>query len=249
MKFSQILPVVAIYFIALGGCSNTAPDYSEFYRDPETVKEEDPSLNDNQIKIMSFNIRYYNANDKEDKAWDVRKAAFIPMIAEQRPTVRGVQEARPPQLKWLEDNWKDYAYIGKGRRNNNSNTDEFVPIFYRKKAVELIDWGCFWLSETPDVAASQGWDSTVPRVATWAVFKHLASGKKFFFINTHIDVGSKVAPVKSMEVIISKMSELNPENLPMLLTADFNKQIDSDIFDGVKKFMTNVRLSAPVTDS
>ena len=249
MKFSQILPVVAIYFIALGGCSNTAPDYSEFYRDPETVKEEDPSLNDNQIKIMSFNIRYYNANDKEDKAWDVRKAAFIPMIAEQRPTVIGVQEARPPQLKWLEDNWKDYAYIGKGRRNNNSNTDEFVPIFYRKKAVELIDWGCFWLSETPDVAASQGWDSTVPRIATWAVFKHLASGKKFFFINTHIDVESKVAPVKSMEVIISKMSELNPENLPMLLTADFNKQIDSNIFDGVKKFMTNVRLSAPVTDS
>ena len=60
---------------------------------------------------------------------------------------------------------------------------------------------------------------------------------------------SKVAPAKSMEVIISKMSELNPENLPMLLTADFNKQIDSNIFDGVKKFMTNVRLSAPVTDS
>ena len=56
MKFNQILPVIAIYVVALGGCSNTTPDYSEFYKDPETVKEEDPSLNDNQIKVMSFNI-------------------------------------------------------------------------------------------------------------------------------------------------------------------------------------------------
>ena len=81
MKFNQILPVISIYVVALGGCSNTTPDYSEFYKDPETVKEEDPSLNDNQIKVMSFNIRYYN-NDKDtgDKSWEARTAAFIPMI-------------------------------------------------------------------------------------------------------------------------------------------------------------------------
>ena len=30
MKFNQILPVIAIYVVALGGCSNTTPDYSEF---------------------------------------------------------------------------------------------------------------------------------------------------------------------------------------------------------------------------
>ena len=121
MKFNQILPVIAIYVVALGGCSNTTPDYSEFYKDPETVKEEDPSLDDNQIKVMSFNIRYYNTNDTGDKSWDARTAAFIPMIEEQKPTVIGMQEARPPQLKWLEENWKDYGYIGKGRRANNAN--------------------------------------------------------------------------------------------------------------------------------
>ena len=38
MKFNQILPVIAIYVVALGGCSNTTPDYSEFYKDPETVR-------------------------------------------------------------------------------------------------------------------------------------------------------------------------------------------------------------------
>ena len=116
MKFNQILPVIAIYVVALGGCSNTTPDYSEFYKDPETVKEEDPSLNDNQIKVMSFNIRDYNTNDTGDKSWETRTTAFIPMIEDQKPTVIGIQEARPPQLKWLEENWKDYGYIGKGKR-------------------------------------------------------------------------------------------------------------------------------------
>lgn len=93
MKFNQILPVIAIYVVALGGCSNTTPDYSEFYKDPETVKEEDPSLNDNQIKVMSFNIRYYNTNDTGDKSWETRTTAFIPMIEDQKPTVIGIQEA------------------------------------------------------------------------------------------------------------------------------------------------------------
>ena len=35
-----------------------------------------------------------------------------------------------------------------------------------------------------DVPGSLGWDSSVPRIATWAIFKHIASGKKFFFVNT-----------------------------------------------------------------
>lgn len=67
-----------------------------------------------------------------DKSWETRTTAFIPMIEDQKPTVIGIQEARPPQLKWLEENWKDYGYIGKGRRANNANNDEFVPIFIEK---------------------------------------------------------------------------------------------------------------------
>lgn len=252
MKKNQILLIVAMFFIALGGCSNSEPDYSEFYKDPNAAQNEpeyDPTLEDNQIRVMSFNIRYYNdTKDTGEKAWEYRRNGFVSMIDEQKPTVVGMQEARPPQLEWLEKNWKDYEYIGKGRRANNSNSDEFVPIFYRKKAVELLSWGCFWLSETPDLAGSWGWDSTVPRIATWAIFKHKVSGKKFFFVNTHIDVGSVIAPGKSMEVIVDKMSELNPDNLPMLLTGDFNMSISATQLNEVKTIMTDVRSAAPVTD-
>ena len=249
VKFNRILPVIAIYVVALGGCSDTTTDFSKYHKDKETVKKEDPSLNDNQIKVMSFNIRNISSKDTGKKSWEVRKTAFIPMIEDHKPTVVGIQEAHLPQQKWLGENWKDYGYVGKGRSASNPDKDEFVPVFYRTKAVELVKWDCFWLSETPDVPGSKSWDSKYPRIATWAIFRHIASGKKFFFINTHIDVGSTVAPGKSMEVLVNKMSGLNPEGLPVVLTGDFNQEIDSDIFSRVKAFMTNVRLSAPITDS
>ena len=39
------------------------------------------------------------------------------------------------------------------------------------------------------------------------------------------------------------------DNQPTVLTADFNKMLDSPIFDGVKKFMADARTTAPVTDN
>jgi len=52
-----------------------------------------------------------------------------------------------------------------------------------------------------------------------------------------------------MELIEAKIRSLNPDNQPTVLTADFNKMLDSPIFDGVKKFMADARTTAPVTDN
>ena len=75
------------------------------------------------------------------------------------------------------------------------------------------------------------------------------SGRKFFYVNTHIDHVGQVAAQKSMELIEAKIRSLNPDNQPTVLTADFNKMLDSPIFDGVKKFMADARTTAPATDN
>ncbi len=250
----HILFVIAACLSAMNGCGKADPDYSAFYRDPEEIDPmytDNPGLENNQIKAMSFNIRYYGAaTDTGTKAWEVRRDAFTPMVTEQRPTVIGMQEARPPQLTWIAGQWTEYEYIGKGRRDNNSQTDEFVPIFYRKTAVKLIRWGYFWLSETPGVS-SVSWGSTVPRIAMWAVFKHYASGREFFFVNTHIDTGSgsDLAAINQMRVLQEQMALLNTDNLPTVVTADFNAQIGSTVMAGIQLSMTNVRAQSPVTDN
>ena len=59
----------------------------------------------------------------------------------------------------------------------------------------------------------------------------------------------QVAAQKSMELIEAKIRSLNPDNQPTVLTADFNKMLDSPIFDGVKKLMADARTTAPVTDN
>ena len=140
--------------------------------------------------------------------------------------------------------------FGTYQGNSKMALDSAIRIMKETEAdaVKLEKWGTFWLSDTPDVP-SVGWDASTYRTATWALFTHYKSGRKFFYVNTHIDHVGQVAAQKSMELIEAKIRSLNPDNQPTVLTADFNKMLDSPIFDGVKKFMADARTTAPVTDN
>ena len=86
-------------FVFAAGCSDPKPDYSEFYKpQPGDEPEEpvNPGLEDNQLKVMSFNVRYSSGDDGAN-SWDNRKKAVPAMFADQQPTVLGVQEARLDQ--------------------------------------------------------------------------------------------------------------------------------------------------------
>lgn len=245
--------------ILTAGCGSSEPDLSEFYKVPETEEPDtpeeptDPDATEMTIKAMSFNIRYAKYDDPEmdgENCWDNRKVAFQPMIEEQQPTIIGVQEARPVQLDYLETAWADYQWLGVGRNNNGALNDEFVPIFYNTKEVEPAagkvlnkDWGYFWLSDTPSTPSAYEGSASF-RIATWVILRHKESGARFFFINTHIDVNGtdEQVPVKQMVVLKEQLDRLNTENLPVILTGDFNKTLDAQpyIFGPVET-MTNVR--------
>lgn len=94
-------------FVFVAGCSDSKPDYSEFYKpQPGDEPEEpvNPGLDDNQLKVMSFNIRYSSGDDGAN-SWDNRKQAVPAMFADQQPTVLGVQEARLDQKTYMDENW------------------------------------------------------------------------------------------------------------------------------------------------
>ena len=52
----------------------------------------------NDIKVISYNVRVNNEGDGENK-WDKRKHASINMINEEKPTIFGLQEAKPEQMQ------------------------------------------------------------------------------------------------------------------------------------------------------
>ncbi len=197
------------------------------------------------ITVISYNIRVGTAKDGTN-SWEYRYPASAMMIMDQKPDIFGVQEALDFQVKYLEEYCPGYESIGVGREDGK-HKGEHMSIFYNKKAIKLIKWGTFWLSETPE-EPSKGWDADCFRSATWALMKDKASGRKFYYVNTHLDHVGWEARKNGLKLIVDRIAEINPKNFPMILTGDFNMRIDRPEFDDLKNIMQNAREVAVKTD-
>lgn len=199
-----------------------------------------------ELTVMSYNIRLGSADDGTN-SWQFRCPASMLMIEDRKPDVIGVQEALLPQLLFLDENCRSYDYVGAGREDGKKK-GEYAAIIYNKKTVSVVKWGTFWLSETPE-EPSKGWDAACIRSSTWAVMKSKASGKKFLFINTHFDHMGENARRESAALMISKIGELNPDGLPVVLVGDFNVEYTHPALSPVTDSMKNARKIAAITDS
>lgn len=199
-----------------------------------------------ELKVISYNVRNMKANDG-DNNWQYRRPATIAMLQEQRPDVFGVQEAYPEQVDFICENMPEYKCVGVGR-DDGVKKGEHMSIFYDSTRVALIDWGTYWLSETPAVP-SYGWGAACRRTATWARLKLIASGKEFFYVNTHLDHKSSLARKNGLALIVSEIGKMNPDGLPMILTGDFNIPPTSDNLTDLDGMMRSARIYAERKDS
>ncbi len=189
------------------------------------------------LRIMSFNIRLDTPDDSVNQ-WKHRKADLCAEVQRHDPHVMGVQEAMNNQMVDLRKCLTGYRSIGVAR-DDGKKQGEFSALFYKKKVLKPIRSGTFWLSETPDVAGSRGWDAACNRVVTWAEFKDKRTRKHFMAFNTHFDHMGDTARVESALLIIRKVAELTGYksvarempvvgekpvvgDVPVILTGDFN---------------------------
>ena len=177
---------------------------------------------------MSFNIRNDNDGDKGLNSWKVRKDKVASVIRFHHTDIVGLQEVLKDQLEYLDSHLSEYDFIGVGR-DDGEDAGEFVPIFYRKDRITLEDWGAFWLSETPEVKGSMGWDAACVRVTTWGKFKDRRTNQIFFFFNTHFDHMGQVAMEKSAYLLLDKVEEIAAD-LPAIIVGDFNNTPDSKAY-------------------
>lgn len=198
------------------------------------------------IVAMSFNIRYSEAEDGTN-SWQYRYPATAMMIDDQKPDVIGLQEALYEQFTYLKTAFdKSYSLIGVGREDGRKK-GEMAAIMYNKNTTTVSKWGTFWLSDTPDTP-SLGWDGACFRCATWAVMKDKASGKKYLVVNTHLDHQGVEAQKNGVKLIVSKLAEINPDGLPVILTGDFNMEAGNPALMPLQNLMNNARTMAVVTD-
>ncbi len=198
------------------------------------------------LSVMSFNIRMGEGKDGTN-SWQYRCPATIYMLRDKQPDIFGLQEAYDYQVLFIKENLREYNNVGVGREDGK-HKGEHMSIFYNKKKVSLLKWGTFWLSDTPG-KPSKGWDAACIRTATWALMKDKRSGRKFYYVNTHLDHVGKEAQKNGLALIVEKIKEMNPDNLPMVLTGDFNVVSSDPVLSDLNRIMKNARVSAERTDN
>ena len=203
------------------------------------------AMNAQDLKVMSYNIRQSGAKDGTN-SWMYRFAATGEMIKDQMPDVFGVQEATYDQMYFIEQNFKEYKYVGGGREDGKKK-GEHMAIFYLKEEGELLDGGTFWLSETPD-KPSKGWDAACFRSCTWTKLKMKSNGQIFAYLNTHLDHVGNVARKEGLALIMKRAQEIVTDDMPIILTADFNAVTSNPIFEPLNGVMKDAREVAPETD-
>ena len=193
------------------------------------------------ITAMTYNIRYDSPHDG-DNIWENRKQGLITLLKSHHPDIIGTQERLKHQLDYIKSELTDYKMIGIDRDNNGNG--EYSSIFYNTSNLNLIENKTFWLSETPETP-SKGWDAALNRICTYALFESKVSSEKFFVFNTHFDHLGEKARTNSAILIGQKITEINHNNLPVILMGDFNCEPNSKPIEELKKSLKDGLLISP----
>ncbi|HEY3340054.1 MAG TPA: fibronectin type III domain-containing protein [Propionicimonas sp.] len=172
------------------------------------------------LRVGSYNIRNGTINDGGN--WTKRRHAVADTVAGQHVAVLGLQEATwniggypagqyADLAHLLGRSWKSTTYVGNAG-------PEGTRIIYDSSQVTMLRQGYQKLAGSH---ANGNW-----RYATWAEFRQLSTGKRFFFANTHLlqkqnthDYNSRKSSAAQLVRIVARN---NPENLPTIIVGDLN---------------------------
>ncbi len=245
-KIKRLLTVISV-ILALIICYSTAFYwYYPYYKENKKEIQLQEIYAENELKVMSCNVRYVAPFDLGKKSWFYRADLIIKGIEKEQAGVIGFQEVTKWQYDYLCDTLSVYESVITYR--DEAITSEGCPIFYRSDIYTLIDKGSFWLSETPEVM-SKAWDASHYRICSYVILKDNATQSKFVVFNTHLDNESELARINGIQVVLNKIKEFG--SLPAVLMGDLNAEEYTETyksatenFDDVKYLTENTMTSA-----
>jgi endonuclease/exonuclease/phosphatase family metal-dependent hydrolase len=182
------------------------------------------SAGEPDLRVMSFNVRYGSALDGTN-AWTHRRDLAVAMVRTSDPDLLGTQEAEAWQAEHLNAQLPGYSRLGVGRDDGKAK-GESVTLFFKTDRFEKLAGGHFWYGDRPDEPGSKGWDATLPRIVTWVKLRDRQNSRVFLWMNTHWDHAGKLARQESPKQMRRWFAE-HGENLPLIVSADFNSTEDS----------------------
>ncbi len=229
-KHLALLPVIALVAAcatASSRTSNPVPTLAGTAATPvsqaaTTLLDPRPSTLAPALRVMSFNLRYNNTGDGPN-AWPHRKAWVAQLIRFHDADVIGVQEALDGMLADLDTLLPEFARVGVGRADGKTK-GEYSAILYKRDRLEVLENKTFWLSPTPEVPGSKGWDAALERIATWGRFRDRATGCAYVHLNTHFDHIGEQARQESARLIRERLASIDAAGLPLIMTGDLNSR-------------------------
>lgn len=191
--------------------------------------------------IMTWNTRLDVASDGPN-AWSNRRQQFTELLLQEHPELLGMQEVLHNQLLDIAATLSGYGYIGVGRTDGKTK-GEYGPVFYDTSRFKLIDAGYYWLSQTPEVAGSKGWDAACERIMSWAKLESRQTGKFLWVLNTHLDHMGTEARRNSLALIKELTTKMIGDE-PFVLMGDFNFEPTDENYTTVSNWLTDARTAA-----
>lgn len=132
-----------------------------------------------ELSACSFNVRY--ANPYDTLRWEDRRDEVA--VAVLYFDLFGLQEVLPEQLSDLRGRLPRHSDFGQGR--NADGSGEACPIFWSTDRFDFLHGEVRWLSETPQVPGSKGWDADLPRIVTIVLLNDRMTGRTVRILNSH----------------------------------------------------------------
>lgn len=194
------------------------------------------------IRIISHNIRYATTNPfPGELPWPDRASGLISeLLYHTRHCAESficLQEVLHSQLLHILNGLnaaasREWSYIGVGR-DDGKEWGEYSPILYRTGSWNVQHFFTTWLSPTPFVAGSKGWDAACVRILTTGVFMHASTGRKISAMNTHLDDQGRVSRWESTKLILSTIEKVAREvgYDATFLAGDLNSEISGEAYE------------------
>jgi endonuclease/exonuclease/phosphatase family metal-dependent hydrolase len=177
------------------------------------------------LRVMSFNIRVDTPSDGPH-VWANRRDLVAATMRFHQADLIGVQESYRHMTDDLQHRLRGFRWIGVGT-SDGREAGVANPIFWRDSRLELLSWETRWLSPTPEVPGSVGWESMFPRAVTAAIFRERGTGAELHVFNAHFDHHSSPARLESARIISAMVNEL-PADTRVIVMGDFNCGPDSE---------------------
>ncbi|MGH3457744.1 endonuclease/exonuclease/phosphatase family protein [Aeromicrobium sp.] len=205
-----------------------SPDHEALspYSSKISATTDTPPTTSADVRVGTFNLRGSNNDPKaggDQKVWSERRPKVVEQILDENIDVLGTQEAYWSTGDSLPSGTDQYTDL-RNRLNSAgepfevTNTTRSVGkgtrILYNTDTVDKLTSGQFKYANQVS--------GKTDRYLAWATFQHEASGKKFFFANTHLSPDNSTVKEREWKELISKVKSLNSGSLPVIVVGDFN---------------------------